>query len=686
LKHTFRVTALAAALLAVYGPVAAEEGPESSVSVGIGHWSNDRPQRGMYDGMRDDGFYGLVDADIRKRNDATGTWLGLKARNLGLDNREVKGEWLRQGDIGASLEYSRIPRDQPYLYNTGVQGIGTTRLLVPTPSIPPGSGMDVELGTHRDRFTAKFFKNLGVGLNFNVSFRNEEKDGTRAWGRGGAPEFAVEPISSTIRILEATLNYARDKLQLSGGIYGTSYQNDHKLVITSLTSLAPASFFNLSQPLDTKSYELFLNGGYNFTPTTRGTFKASFARASVDEDIPTSTTPGLIFPAGQAPHALTPRRLDANIDTTLLELGLTAKPLPKLSIVTNLRYRDFADKTPLQGIVFSGAGVATVYNTPFSYTNKTAKVEGTYRLPQSYSLMGGIEYKGQDRQVPMVGTLWVPFRASLDEWTYHLQVRKSMSETLNGSIAYVHAARDGGAYTLPRNPADLEQDFINPMNIADRDRDKVRAMLDWSPMDKVGLQFVIEEARDKYRGLQYGLQKGTGRLYAVDGSYAFSSAWHVHAWFSRDENKADEVTQQTPTVTKINDLSEVGHSFGVGVRGKVSERLRMGGNAEYFRSESEYRQNIVGGALPATLVPPPDITNKLLRLKLFAQYAIRKNADVSLSLIHERYKTDDWTWMLFPATGPTPFVYGAATDGTRVIQDQKQDSTFVGVRYTYRFQ
>ena len=38
---------------------------------------------------------------------------------------------------------------------------------------------------------------------------------------------------------------------------------------------------------------------------------------------------------------------------------------------------------------------------------------------------------------------------------------------------------------------------------------------------------------------------------------------------------------------------------------------RMGGNAEYFRSVSEYRQNIVGGALPATLVPPPDITNKL---------------------------------------------------------------------------
>src|SRR3990172_8582033 len=161
-KQTFKATALAAALLSVYGPALAE-GPESSVSVGIGNWSNDRPQRGIYDGMRDSGGYLLLDADILKRDDATGTWLGLKARNLGVDNREIKGEWLRQGNIGLSLEYSRIPRDNPFTFNTGVTGIGTTTLLVPTPSIATGTGTNVELGTVRDRYTAKFFKSLGDG-------------------------------------------------------------------------------------------------------------------------------------------------------------------------------------------------------------------------------------------------------------------------------------------------------------------------------------------------------------------------------------------------------------------------------------------------------------------------------------------------------------------------------------------
>jgi hypothetical protein len=123
----------------------------------------------------------------------------------------------------------------------------------------------------------------------------------------------------------------------------------------------------------------------------------------------------------------------------------------------------------------------------------------------------------------------------------------------------------------------------------------------------------------------------------------------------------------------------------VGVRGKVSERLRLGANAEYFHSDNEYKQGIVGPTANP-VVPPPDVTNKLFRLKLTGQYAVHKSADVGLTLIHERWKTDDWAWLMFPPSGPTPFVYGTTTDGTTVLPNPKQNSTFIGVRYIYRFQ
>jgi MtrB/PioB family decaheme-associated outer membrane protein len=679
-KPTFRLTALAAALLAVYGHAIGAENPESpvsgSVSVGVGNWSNDRAQQGIYDGMRESGTYGLFDADLLKRDDTTGTRLGLKARNLGLDNREIGLDWMRQGNIGASLEYSRIPRDQAFIYNTGVQGIGTTTLLVPTPSIVPGSGSNVELGTARDRITAKFFKKLGEGLNFNASFRNETKDGTRPWGRGGAPEFAVEPIDSTIRIFDAMLNYSREGLQLSGGYYGTQYDNANSMVTTSLTN--GTNPFFLSLPLSNQSHELFLNGGYNFTPTARGTLKASYSRATQNEALGNF---------GGTASPLAPASLDGKLDTTLLEAGVTAKPTPKLSIVGNLRYRDFADKTPVQGVVFTGT-TPTVYNTPFSYTNTIGKLEATYRLPEAFNLLGGMEYNAQDRQVPSVGTLWVPFRASLDETTYRLQLRRSMSETVNGSLAYLHSTRDGSSYTPASNPAgEPLQQAINPLNIADRTRDKWRAMVDWSPADKLSFQFALEDAKDDYGGPNaYGLQEGTGRLYSVDGSYQFNSTWQIHAWFTRDENKANEITQNSATVTKFNDLSEVGDSFGLGVTGKISSKLKVGAKAEQFRSVNKYNQSIVGGTLPATQVPTPDITNTLLRFNLFADVPVQKNADVRINLIHEKWSTDDWSWTMFPASGPTPWAYGTTTDGTTVTANPKQNSTFVGIRYIYRFQ
>ena len=592
-KVGYRLTAMATALLAVHAPALAQV-TEGSVSVGIGNWSNDRRQTGVYDGMRDDGLYGIFDADVVKRDDATGTWLGLKARNLALDNREVVLEWLRQGRVGFSLEYSRIPRDQIYTYNTGLVGLGTINQRVPTPSIVPGTGTNWELGTVRDRVTGKFFTNLAPGINLNASFRNETKEGTRPWSRGGAAEFVAEPIDSTIRIGEASLNYSVGNVQLSGGYYGTMYENANSMVTTSYTNGTTPYFLSLP-------------------------FKMSYSRATQDEALGNF---------GGTANAQAPKNLDGRLDTTLVEAGVSARPMPDLSLVANLRYRDFTDKTPIRQVVYTGA---TVFNTPFSYTNTVGKVEASYRLPQAMNLIGGIEYNAQDRQVPNVGTLWVPFRASLDEMTYRLQLRRSMSETVNGSIAYQHSDRDGSSYRNPLNPAEPLQDRINPINISDRKRDKIKAMLDWSPADRVGLQFTFEDSKDDYSGPNaFGLQEGTARLYGVDASYQMNSAWQVNAWYSRDETKAREITQRDATTTKFNDLSDTGDSFGAGLKGKVSDRMKLGADVEQFRSISKYHQSKVGPTAynaDQVAASPPDTTNTLLRFKLYGDYAVQKNAD-----------------------------------------------------------
>jgi MtrB/PioB family decaheme-associated outer membrane protein len=685
---------LSAALAGACGLALAQE-PVGSVSVGAGYWSDDRPRWGVYDGMHEEGGYLLLDGYYRRRDDATGTWLRLDASNLGLDTRELRAEWLRQGNMGFFVEYSRIPREDPFTYFTGVQGIGTTTLRVPAVASPPLT--EVHLGTVRDRVGAGFLKHFGGGYDFRVTFTNEEKTGTRLWGRGGAPEFAVEPIDSTTRQLEAIVSYTGQTFQLQGGYYGSWYTNDNKLVDTALTT--GANPFFLSLPLDNQAHQVYVNGGYNFTPATRATFKVSYMQATQDEQIPLA--PGVAVFAGA------PTNLDGRLDNTLIEAGLTSRTSSTFSWLAKLRYYESDEKTPQRRIVQTGVPPAPpcptcVDNTPLTFETIIGKIEGTYRFAQGLSLMAGIEYSKQDRNVPFgnldpTGTFdaqrYVPFRAELEETTYRVQLRRALSETINGSIGYAYSERDGSDFTRTN---ELQSDQINPIHIADRDRNRFRLMVDWTPTQPLTVTFNAEYAKDDYgfsEARPFGLREGEAYLYSLDVAYAVSERWQVNAWYARDNTQATQVGQRAATGTagaavKVAELEDTGDNFGAGVQGLLSARLKGGVDLLYSKNVNRYPETIgltgPGTLFPAGITGPlPDIKNELVRFKLYAIYALQKNSDIRIDYIHERWETNDWTWLF--ADG-SRFTYGTTTDGTQVFQAPKQNADFIGLRYIHRFQ
>jgi MtrB/PioB family decaheme-associated outer membrane protein len=682
---------LSAALAGACGFSFAQQ-PVGSISVGAGYWSDDRPRWGVYDGMSEQGPYLLLDGTFRQRNDETGTWLRLDASNLGLDTREIRAEILRQGNMGLFLEYSRIPRDDPFTYFTGVQGIGTPVLRVPAVANPALS--ELHLRTVRDRVGAGFQKFFGGGYDFRVNFTNETKNGTRLWGRGGAPEFAVEPIDSTTRQLEAIVGYTSQAFQMQGGYYGSWYTNEFKLIDTALTT--GANPFFLSQPLDNQAHQAFANGGYNFSPATRATFKVAYTRATQDETIPVA--PGVPVFAGA------PGNLDGRLDNTLLQVGLTQRLSSNFSWLASLRYYESDEKTPQFRVVQTGAPCPTcVDSTPLSFETLTGKLEGTYRFGTGLSLMAGIEASKQDRNVPFgnldpTGTFdaqrFVPFRSELEEITYRIQLRRALSETLNGSIGYAYSDRNGDDFTRTN---ELQSDQINPIHIADRERNRFRLMVDWTPTPPLTVTFNAEYAKDEYGftdARPFGLREGEATLFSLDVLYAVSERWQVNAWYARDNTKANQVGQRAATGTagsavKVADLEDTGDNFGAGLQGVLSARLKAGVDFLYSRNVNKYPETITltgpGTVFPAGITGPlPDIKNELTRFKLYAVYALEKNADVRLDYIYERWETDDWTWLFADRT--TPFTYGTTTDGTQVFQEPKQNAHFIGLRYIMRFQ
>jgi MtrB/PioB family decaheme-associated outer membrane protein len=738
-QKIFWLTIAAAALLAAFGPARADDDvdaltkPESRISFGIGNWSNDRQRLGFFDCMRNSGAYGLVDASIVRRVDATGTWYKFSADDLGLTNRRVKAEYLRQGNIGVTLEYNRIPRSDPNVYHTNLQGAGTTRLVQENAyastaaDLANGTGrfapqtQTLGLGTVRQQTGVSFYKSLVPGLELNAAFKNEEKDGTRNWSRGGSPMgfFAVEPIDSTTRQLDVNLSYATEKFQLKGGYYGSWYQNNtSKLMMIGPASMNTAVNDNtatfLSLPLDNQAHQLYLNGGYNFTKSTRGTFKIEYARAMQNDHNPSTDIANLS-------NVNPPSSLHAKVDTTLIQLGLNSRVTKDFTVNGSLRYYNKDDKTPIFNYLVDTAinpGTGLPYPTyPYfsgSYKTLSGKVEGVYRLNDGFSLAGGLDIKQQTRPEPVYadGTERegvVPFRGRLNETTARFELRRAMTDTLNGSLSWIYARRTGSDYTLMENnnflvgssspvPCVVDNvtcfnmaDKLNPMSVADRTRNKVRMATDWSLHDKLSLQFVAEYGRDQYGGQNpYGLEKGTTQVYSVDLSWTPNDKFSFNAWYSYDKSKAKQTGFLVgSTDARRYDLQDGANSLGVGVRWTAMPRLHTGLDLEWTRGVSKYNTaawNRTTGAPSTGGVNAPDSTalpsvaNLIVRLKLFAQYALNKQSELRFDFIHERWKTNDWSWQY---NNGTPF---RMNDGTYVTTNPKQISNFVGIRYIYRFQ
>ena len=677
----------AAALLAAFGSAGAAEGdddiaqltqPESTVSLGAGNVNNDGARFGQYTGMNENGIYGLLDADIVKRDEATGTWFKLTGRNLGLDNRELKLEHDRQGDWGYYLDFSQMPRYEPYTVNTAVTGIGSANLAIPAVST---AGTPVQLKTQREAVGLGFNKWMSGGFDVQVRFRNEEKDGARLFARGttggaGNFEFAPEPVHSTTRQIEATLGYTGEQLQLSGGYYGTAYDNKNPALnitggVAALANPAPPNgpFTPIGLPPDNQSHQLNLSGGYNFTPSTRGNFKVAYTKASQNDTF--------ILPAAAGVGRTD---LGGMVNTTLLQMGVSARPMPKLSLLANLKYENRDDKTPIARY-FTGATATSTFNgdnEPRSIKSTSGKLEASYQLPMSLRLTGGIDYDEKKRNASPVRI--VSQRDQTDETSYRVELRRSMSETVTGALAYVQSDRGGSDFsTTVRNDGTLGSNLIAPIHLADRKRDKVRMTVNWTPTEPLSLQLMLDQAQDKYSArdvLGLGPQTGEAQNYSLDASYSFSEMWQATAWASQNDTRIDQssrtsLTSLPPAQIWAVALRNRGDALGLGVEGKASSQLEIGADLSHSDITDEYRQQAITGAAITSL---PDVSTRLTSLKLFGKYAIQKNAGVRLDYIYDRFKTDDWTW--------TTWTY---TDGTQLTQNPTQTVHFIGLSGYYRF-
>ena len=662
----------------------------SSASIGAGYASHDARRFGQYNGINEDGFYGLLDFNWVRRDEQTGTWTRIFGRDVGLESRQLRFEQQRQGNWGYSLDYSRIPRFEPLMAVTAVGGIGSDTLTIPATLT---TGGPTELKTRRDIFGLGLEKAFAGNWDVQLSFRNEEKEGTRIFARGttgttgvtippafGTFEFAPEPINATTRQLEAKVNYNGGALLLTGGYYGTMYNNsfDSGLHFTG-GNAALSTFTPIALPPDNQSHQFYVSGNYSFSANTRSTFKLAYAKATQDASFVSGPNVPLAPGVGD--------NLNGRVDTKLAQFGLTSRPMPRLSVVADFRLEDRDDKTPV--LVYGPTTNSTWNgeNEPRSIKTTTARAEANYALPEGFRVIGGVGWEEKERNISAIRI--VSARETTEETTWRVELRRAMSETVTGSLALMRSDRGGSPFqTTVIQGGAPGSNLIAPVHLADRERDKIRLSVNWQPTNPLTVQFIGDKARDEYSGRddpRLGPRKGEASFFSVDAAYTFSERWQANAWYSRNDTSFDHAACEAATgnpaacpATAADpvwaaSLRNLATSLGFGMRGRTGP-FDIGADFSYSDIRDESHLDAVAGT-GAVVNSLPDIRTKLQRVNVFGRYALQKNSGVRLDLVFERFETDDWTW-------PT----WAYADGTRLQENPVQKASFVGASYYYRFQ
>lgn len=697
---------------------------ETTISVGLGALSgssSDRAQFGQYNGARNDrSAVGMLGLDYSLRNPASATWVDVQGSNLLGDTRELNVIWKRPGDWKLSASYGELVRYDPNTINTGLLGAGSATPQVLSLAGGAGSGTDFELKTKRTSLGLGIAKWITPRWQLEVDFKSENKNGARLFGigmncpstvapgcngttavnTGSALLMLPEPIDANHSQIEARLSYAQEKLRLSFGYYGSFYRNG----LTALTPSVPGTLNNpignplplatglqslLGQPLalspDNQAHQFDLSGSYDFAQSTRGTLKLAYGTASQDESFTIAGPAGI-------------NNLGGKVTTTLAKIGLTSRPLPKLSLLADLRYEDKDDQTPIA--LYNVEGGPPFAGPIFSYTNRqlsskkiNAKFQAGWQFNSEYRGTISADYqsiaRGDFTASSAVSGLSA-LRQDTAETGLTAELRRRMSENLSGAISLSSSQRDGSNWlrdnsglgvTEVTDPATaFTSTAIFPSTLTDRKRDKVKLFADWQPTEDLALQFSAENGTDKYSSPSaYGLRDTRMNQYSVDWTYAINYAWGLNGFASRG---VQTLNQSRPS-GYVMALENTSVALGLGVAGKTGSNLELGANLSYGEDKGVYAQTLdaFAGADSIALLAAtgglPDVKYRQTTLKMFGKYPLNQRATIRVDLVHQRNQVDDWTWSYNSA----PFSY---SDGTTLTQKPTQNVSFIGITYIYR--
>jgi MtrB/PioB family decaheme-associated outer membrane protein len=746
--------------------------PTSTVEIGGIYVDKDSYKAGEYNGLAKKGGYVDFGFDLRgggAYNPESGSTerYRIVGTNLGLDVRNLTADYARQGFFRVKFEYDELRRNQYDNYVTLWNNAGTADLRLPG-GYPPnasrtgasglanwnniqspnlnstttGGGPGYVIPALMHPYNVATVRNrIGLGgevkltdqWSVSLNARNEKKDGTKLTGvaMGGFKGALVpEPIDSDTTIVEAGARYVTKDVTFGLG-YNTSLYRNHVNAWTVEYPFAGTILGNqsmMSSAPDNEMHQVALEGSYRFSPTMKITAAGSYSRLTQNDTFNYQSNSSWNIPVSSA----NAKEIDKN-----LLLRLTAKPMKNLDVNASYKLQDRDNRTPIETFTFAqydGNGVAGVVaeNVPLNRKEQTFTLDGRYSLARDQSVTGAYEHQVIKRTSDNpTENPWASGEAKED--SIRLGYRQSFTDAISGQISYLHGRRRASEYEEATvnppgstgagyysNVPGFRQFYLN-----DRNRDKVRAAMDFQVSDMVSLQAGVDYIKDKFPGGDFGLKSTNSSAFNLEATVTPNDKLAFNGFLTFEDMKSKQDQYQVPVVNgRTVAVTLTPHTpdgtcapysaasgllpsdyltdpcrlwsfqqadkiwtlgFGAKYGGLMSGKLTLSLDATY--SDAKTNLNFTGGTyfsngigqyvyIPAQNMP--EITSRITDLKFGAKYDVSKNSALRFTWLHRRLRSSDPQFDLFGITSVQAYI------GPGITSPQYNVNAFA-LTYVYTF-
>lgn len=608
----------------------------SEVELGFGFVTDDAFRMGRYTGLTEKGIFLLGNVNAH-RHDTDGTYWKALGTNIGLDSRYLRFESGSQGEFDYYLEYDQLPNNKSDSARTLFNGVGG-------PTLTLGGGLTpFDIETERQRLSVGGSLSSRKNWKFNVAYRHETKEGTDKAGGAILYNFTQalnntnaallpEPVDYQTDQVDVSLQYARAKMQFELAYHMSLFDNgEHAL--TWEDPFSPASFGSQALAPDNQFHQLTATLGYQLPWKSRVTGVFSTGLMTQDQDFqPYSVNPGA---GGVLPRT----SLDGEVWLTSVQLKLASRPLPKLRLNASYRFNERDNDSSIATYVpviadFQSSG--TVQNRPLSYQRNRFDLTANYRIKTGMSLRGGYKHDAMSRDYVAAE------REDTDENTVFAKWKLKPHADVNLALYGEASERDGSNYQAPAN----ENPALRKYHLADRNRTKLGASVDYLPADNLSMVFSADYIEDDYENSLVGLTSAREPSYTLDLSYQPTLNITTNAFYTRQDIESEQYGWSGSAVPVRDwkaEFDDIVHTFGIGTTvTQIRNKWDVGADLTWSLVSGE--STLTDFAAPGLADQFPDLDTRFASLNVWALYRYRHNLAIKLGYRFEDYDADNWAY------------------------------------------